>query len=172
MSSILKVDTIQNTGGTTGLTIDSTGRMLTPARPAFRAKFNASGTLAAGGDMGGGNSVLVPNDVTTSGFGLHNVGSHYSTSNGKFTAPIAGLYFFQFNIYQNNTADCEIDFYLGSQNLGNARFFAQDAYSSYSTCNASTTLMLSASDEVTIKVQVGTAYFNQTVSNFSGFLIG
>ena len=170
MSSILKVDTIQNTGGTTGLTIDSTGRMLTPARPAFRAKFSASGTLAAGGDMGGGNSVLIPDDVTTSGFGLHNVGSHYSTSNGKFTAPIAGLYFFQFNMYQNNTTDCEIDFYLGAQNLGNGRFYASG--DSYSTCNASTTLMLSASDEVTIKVQVGTAYFNQTVSNFSGFLIG
>ena len=27
MSSILKVDTIQNTGGTTGLTIDSSGRL-------------------------------------------------------------------------------------------------------------------------------------------------
>jgi len=27
MSSILKVDTIQNTGGTTGLTIDSNGRL-------------------------------------------------------------------------------------------------------------------------------------------------
>ena len=28
MSSILKVDTIQNTGGTTGLTIDSSGRLV------------------------------------------------------------------------------------------------------------------------------------------------
>ena len=169
--STLKVGTIQDhANSTTAMTIDSAGRILTPARPAFRAKFSASGTLAAGGDMGGGNSVLVADDITTSGFGLHNVGSHYSTSNGKFTAPIAGLYFFQFNIYQNNAADCEIDFYLGAQNLGNGRFYASG--DSYSTCNASTTLMLSASDEVTIRVQVGTAYFNQTVSNFSGFLIG
>ena len=35
MTGILKVDTIQSSGGTTGLTIDSSGRMFTPARPAF-----------------------------------------------------------------------------------------------------------------------------------------
>ena len=30
MSSILKVDTIQNSSGTTGLTIDNSGRVLNP----------------------------------------------------------------------------------------------------------------------------------------------
>ena len=45
LSGGLKTGTIQSTGGTTAMTIDSTGRILTPARPAFRAKFNASGTL-------------------------------------------------------------------------------------------------------------------------------
>ena len=37
MSSILKVDTIQNTGGTTGLTIDSSGRMKLPNQIVFSA---------------------------------------------------------------------------------------------------------------------------------------
>ena len=36
MASTLKVNTIQHTGGTTGMTIDSSGRILTPARPSFQ----------------------------------------------------------------------------------------------------------------------------------------
>ena len=35
MASILKVNEIQHTGGTTALTVDTNGRLLTPARPAF-----------------------------------------------------------------------------------------------------------------------------------------
>ena len=35
MTGIIQVDTIQNNGGTTGLTIDSSGRVTTPARPSF-----------------------------------------------------------------------------------------------------------------------------------------
>ena len=82
MSSILKVDEIQNTGGTTGLTIDNSGRMLTPARPAFYATKTNSGTVSST------NSTLVYNNVG------HNQGSHYDSSNGKFTAPLTGLYYF------------------------------------------------------------------------------
>jgi hypothetical protein len=163
MSSVLKVDAIQNTAGTSALTIDSSGRMLTPARPAFRAKMTASGTLAS-------VATIVWDDVSTAGFGLHNVGGHYSSSTGIFTCPVDGLYFFQFNVYQNDTTDAEVDLYVGSQAVGNGRFFASG--DSYGTMNASTTLMLSANDEVMTKVQVGTAYYNTSVSNFSGYLIG
>ena len=35
MTGIIKVDTIQNNGGTTGLTIDSSGRVLNLAKSAF-----------------------------------------------------------------------------------------------------------------------------------------
>ena len=78
MSSILKVDTIQNTGGTTGLTIDSGGRVLAPQVPAFSAYRDA-------GDVGT-NTVYIFN-------GVHfNNGGHYSTSTGRFTAPCNGIY--------------------------------------------------------------------------------
>ena len=35
MANILKVNEIQHTGGTTALTVDTNGRLLTPARPRF-----------------------------------------------------------------------------------------------------------------------------------------
>ena len=36
--SKIQVETISHTNNTTGMTIDSTGRILTPARPAFQAR--------------------------------------------------------------------------------------------------------------------------------------
>jgi hypothetical protein len=74
------VTAIKHSGGTSALTIDSTGRVLTPAKPCFSAYRNTtSGTYYDSGDL-----VF---DATTV-----NVGSCYDTSNGRFTAPITGAY--------------------------------------------------------------------------------
>ena len=84
MVSKLEVDTIAHSGGTTGMTIDSTGRILTPARPAFRARLTT-------GSGGGSNGTLVFN---TEDF---DIGGNYDTSNGRFTAPVAGVYWICFS---------------------------------------------------------------------------
>jgi hypothetical protein len=84
MVSKLEVDTIAHSGGTTGMTIDSTGRILTPARPAFRARLTT-------GSGGGSNGTLVFN---TEDF---DIGGNYNTSNGRFTAPVAGVYWICFS---------------------------------------------------------------------------
>ena len=69
--STLKVDTIQHSGGTTAQTIDSTGRILTPARPAFHAH-DASG--AAHIELTHNTWQVVPFDTTSI-----NTGGHYNT---------------------------------------------------------------------------------------------
>ena len=163
MASTLKVQNIQHTGGTDAMAIDSTGRVTTPARPSFRAKPSSTGTIAVNND-------LVFADVTTTSFGCHNVGGHYNTSTGIFTCPVDGLYFFQFNVYQENTTDTEVDLFVNSNGVANGRFFATG--DSYGTCNVSNSLLLSANDQVKGRVVVGTAYVNASVSSFSGFLIG
>jgi hypothetical protein len=82
MTSVLKVDNIQNSSGTSALSIDSSGRVSLPKLIAFHVyKDNGSG-------MSPVNPVVFNNETT-------NVGSHYSTSTGRFTAPIAGLYKFE-----------------------------------------------------------------------------
>jgi len=162
--STLKVGTIQDhANSTTAMTIDSAGRILTPARPSFRAKPSSTTTIAVNND-------IVLGDVTTSGFGLHNIGGHYNTSNGIFTAPIAGVYFFQFNCYQNSTTDCEVDLFIASQAIAVGRNFSDGA--SYDSLEVSTNVLLSANDQVKVRVVTGTAYVNTSVSSFSGFLIG
>mgnify|MGYP000719221389 CR=1 FL=1 len=82
MASIIAVNELQHSNGTTAATIDSSGRILQPAKPAFKATC-ASQTIAHG--------TFTLMDATTSVF---NVGSHYSTSTKTFTAPVDGLYYF------------------------------------------------------------------------------
>tara|TARA_Y100000289_G_scaffold64959_1_gene77680 strand:- start:58 stop:549 length:492 start_codon:yes stop_codon:yes gene_type:complete len=87
MASTLKVNTIQHTGGTSALTIDSTGRVLTPARPMFYATMSA-GTAA--------NNVVKFDIIEV------NVGSCYSAATGRFTSSVTGHYFFSFNVLSDN----------------------------------------------------------------------
>mgnify|MGYP003109624157 FL=1 len=85
--STLKVDTIQHSGGTTGLTIDSSGRILTPARPMFFARMNS---------LTSADSVVKFDDIQI------NVGSCYDSSTGRFTASVTGFYWYGFNVLSDN----------------------------------------------------------------------
>ena len=46
MTSIIKVDEIQNKNGTTAITIDSSGRILQPAKPVFKMELVVEGAAA------------------------------------------------------------------------------------------------------------------------------
>tara|TARA_R100001440_G_scaffold73046_1_gene97285 strand:+ start:317 stop:859 length:543 start_codon:yes stop_codon:yes gene_type:complete len=96
MSSILKVDTIQNTGGTTGLTIDSSGRVLTSVRPAFMVGISSQYSHTSGN--------VIQYD-TTSGTGGFNSGNHFDTSNYKFVVPVDGLYQFHASLMIGPTGE-------------------------------------------------------------------
>ena len=79
MTSILKVSEIQDpTNGNSALTVDSTGRILTPARPAFHARLTSGSTE-------GKTGVLVFNVED------FDIGGNYETTKGRFNAQIAGI---------------------------------------------------------------------------------
>ena len=82
--SILKVGTIQDhQNSNTAMTIDSSGRVLQPAKPLANVSYTAD-------DMGAhttnNDKILVFNVAEI------NQGNHYNTSNGKFTCPVTGIY--------------------------------------------------------------------------------
>ena len=79
MASTLKVNTIQHTGGTSALTIDSTGRILTPARPMFDVAKSSTQTISSG------SVTKVTWDTEN-----YDIGGNFASD--KFTAPIAGKY--------------------------------------------------------------------------------
>lgn len=95
MSSILKVDEIQNTAGTTGLTIDSSGRVLKPVIPSFMVSGTGTWVAQSNGDK-------VPFNTDT-GNQLFDNGNHFNTSTYAFDAPIAGLYSFSVLLYTANS---------------------------------------------------------------------
>lgn len=170
MTSIIKVDQIQNAAGVGGLTIDSNGVVATPARPAFNLYRDSSVTEAL-------NGTIIFNGVKS------NIGSHYDTSTGLFTAPIAGLYQFNFvgmacsssasSLPANNSVYVTLNNQTTSQNL--SRSYVQITSSvSYPNMSFSCAVPLAASDQVYITV--GGAYVYSDASDlyltFSGYLVG
>ena len=169
----LKVDTIQHSGGTTGLTIDSTGRILQPAKPAFRARIAGSSSAT------GSNGTLV---FETEDF---DIGGNYNTSTGIFTAPINGVYHFMFRgITASNTSgaantDTEGplgDFYKNGAIAEGTRFYhyIQGITNFHATLIGNTLQQLSSGDE--IKVVIATEYIYSDANVhwdpvFEGFLV-
>lgn len=67
-----------------GLALDSSGRVTMPYQPAFSARWaNRAFVFGVG--------------ATIWDQAVHNIGNHYNTSNGRFTAPVAGVYQFSMN---------------------------------------------------------------------------
>ena len=78
MSSVIKVDAIQNQSGTNAMTIDSSGIVTQPVIPCFHLTA-PSGTIAT-------------NNKPTWGTITLNEQNLWSTSNQRLEAPVAGLY--------------------------------------------------------------------------------
>ena len=66
-------------GSTERMKIDASGRVTMPYQPSFLA-FLTTGDVTSG--------AVLYNNIN------HNNGSHYTASNGRFTAPVAGYYYF------------------------------------------------------------------------------
>ena len=160
--SQINVNTIANVSGTTAITVDSSGRVTTPARPAFRV----TGVLNGWTSFSSNTKV---NLLTTVDY---NIGGHYSTTDYEFTAPVAGLYHFSGRFYVNNTATISSYFIsIDDSSLTGTRYFAsQDADQSDSSVTFAETFQLTANQTVSIKGNAGQYY--PLYSSFSGFLVG
>ena len=82
----LEVDTIKNTSGTTGLTIDSSGRVNAPALPRIDVSHSSNNNISYSVNEQYLNASTVVNNITP-------VGITFDGSNGRFTLPVAGDYY-------------------------------------------------------------------------------
>ena len=160
------------TAATERMRIDSSGRVTMPFQPAFRAFRSSSVSVAASG-------VVVFDSTST------NIGSNYNTSNGRFTAPVAGMYQFAVQLLfegLSNGNECECSIYVnggGVLNFGPRVKYQADytGFNGYVSMFASISIYLNANDYVqAAQITSGARTVYGSGSGvwtvFSGFLIG
>jgi hypothetical protein len=152
--------------------INNSGQLLIPYQPVFQAYGVSGGTFASG------NYWIFPSTFA-------NVGSHYNTSNGIFTAPVSGTYFFTWsNIGGNGGTVYRFWIRRNNANVGSDWHLRLDTSATgneYSD-NGHRNLIISASANDTFRIYYesdnGTNAYpgaNDSTNNyptFGGYLIG
>ena len=137
------------------------GVVTTPYQPAFMAKLSA----ATGQNF---NGTLIFNSVN------HNIGGHYNSSNGRFTAPVAGRYLFNWytNVDTNSNSTSLWGDWLINGSYSNYRFYTHVTHSGWELLTASIIFNLSASDYVNVYVSTSGNYDGGSYGSFNGCLLG
>ena len=92
ITTTAQIGTIKDAGGNqTGMTIDSSGRVVQPNKPAFHIRLQsvANVDFTSGVDLAG-TTYFQSSTLEEQG------GSNFNISNGRFVAPVTGFYFFHF----------------------------------------------------------------------------
>ena len=152
------------TGGTLGnattkLSIKSNGQVTKPSQPSFAAYRNVDAYSLSGQDF--------TFNATT-----HNIGSHFNTSNHRFTAPVAGRYLFTFYSILNshvNSAYYSIRV-NGGGGMGQYVHFTT-TNNSWDHVSTSWILNLSASDYVTMRSDSNIGWHGNSWQRFCGELL-
>jgi len=133
-----------------------------PNQPSFHAHTNADGTTGT---------------ITFTQTG-HNIGSHYSTSNGRFTAPVAGRYLFTFAILVDPAVNGNYERILFAVNGTTSVTYGDtlvdlnfSSLSSYHALTASTIISLSANDYVSLSNSGQSGTYGSIYGNFCGQLL-
>jgi hypothetical protein len=154
--------------------INGSGYITKPSQPAFKAGLSTSTSFGA-------NCTIIFNDTASSAH--FNIGGHYSTSTGLFTAPVAGMYVFStIIIYQSMAAGQAMDdaFYIYKNSSLVAYSFRRAEYEAgytgnagYYTDHANILLNLAASDTVSIRNNRALdVHGNTYYTYFYGYLLG
>ena len=148
------------TNGTSRMEISANGIVTKPNTPAFRAHDSNHAQ----------NGFLTFDQIAT------NVGSHYNGSNGRFTVPIAGTYFFSFyGMLATSSGNARVEYYINGSVHSSGEHYGGVAYTNGTTYNlisCNTVLTLSQNDYVNLNWNTSYNSMHSYHNGFMGFLIG
>ena len=146
--------------GNPRLHIDSNGVVSNPGVIAWRVKRTS-------GDVGA-NTDVVFNLVQVS------QGGGYSTSTGRFTAPVAGIYFISFTGRANGTSATHMSFKKNGTEFQGFRSTSTGGTVGNVGMAASCVVDLAVNDYIQVRVKDGTMNGNEGLDDgmFSGYFIG
>lgn len=153
----LDLATIKDSTGTnTAMTVDSSGRVTTPARPAFSATASTSFNMTSG---------TIPYDAEQ-----FDIGGNYNASTYKFTCPVAGIYSFSFSYYAVNLTTARASLYKNTSlyAIGNR----VETNGSHPSTTSTIVMQCSVNDEIYVGWQEGSVHIAPAYNHFSGYLIG
>jgi hypothetical protein len=138
--------------GSGQLAVDASGRVTMASQPAFSVtnsnNTNFTGTLIF--------------DTTQV-----NVGGHYNTGNGRFTAPVTGSYYFIFATIVGATGNFVVQFRKNGSNIDGVGYCTSDGNA---TGVVAKVIYLNAGDYVNVNTSSGDC--EPQYSSFCGYLIG
>jgi len=169
--SKIYVDEIRHSGGAVAaMQFDSTGRILTPARPAFRVKFDAD-TAAIN------VSAIQTLDFNTYGSVDFDIGSNFVLASNKFVAPVSGLYQIDSQVViQSAEASTGVLIYVNINGTDTRAGDINDPQGGgFASTRYSGLFNLAADDEILIRVRTisdTSVVLRGDGTEFSGFLVG
>ena len=162
MASTLQVQNIAHTNGTTGLTVDSGGRVLLPQRVAFMGKKTDTTTY------NGNASTNVTFNVTDL--------AHASWNGTTFTVPVAGLYRLFINGHRQSTDTVPIEVGIHKNGSMIESAYTLDVSGARPRASCEALVVLAVNDAITFRVTQGNVYAGGDTTSSglmcSGYLIG
>jgi len=155
--------------------ISKEGYVTKPNHPSFCARHDDNSTFSG--------NIIVLTRISNS-WDVWNIGGHYSTSTGKFTVPVAGVYYFEGQLMTtgHSNGDNIQDMFALESNRGRITYVRQrESYFSTSTnANGYYTNSLGSSAQLAVGDTVwlqrhssqSWGYSNRYYSYFTGWLIG
>jgi len=147
-------------------TVNVNGNVFTPNRPMF----SVYSDLYVGGGQTYSTEVFYQTSNTPLGIStIINIGSNFNATNGRFTAPVAGHYYFS-GEFSRVTGNAVLEIFKNGSTVG-VRSLSYGA--DWQTAKVSCAVYLNASDYINLRFGgTNSTTTNGYRINFSGYLIG
>ena len=171
MTSVLKVDNIQNSSGTSALSIDSSGRVNQPQKPAFFLQGGNNNNRTVADDERFGSTDDGQAAFKTTGSQAFLRQFTYESTTGRLKPQVDGVYFIAGCFYQNENNDGRVTICVNGTEI--AHTHSNSAV--VKTHHVSTVLNLTTSDYVEFKQtngESGVYYEGIAHTYLYGYMVG